>query len=539
MERYYITNKIGEGGFGECYLIETKKEVLKQERLVAKVVNMSGMNDAEKEKSIQEIKILNVIHHSNLVSLVESYATKNLLCIIMELGEYGSLEGEIEARSKGERKDNNYFAEDEIMFIFLQILLGVGYLHENNIVHCDIKTSNVILFSNGIVKLSDFGVSNVISSKSDLESTQAVSGPGIQGSIYYLAPEIYLNMAPDKRSDYWSIGCLLLELCSLEKLFRRFTVDELVIFSVNNQAKFSKEVKSHSETFGVDKRYSKELNKIIFGLLNPNPDDRVTINHLLNSNEYVLNYIQRFLNTINAKKWTQFLYINQINNWKRMDFGKNGKVDILKLPFWVRNPVDVESQDSRFFFKQDLDEWFKSQEKLLHNYSESKSSLIPERNIKSHGKEDESTKNKYKEIIEYFNQKEKRKDIQNQTKLSRRDILLQLETTVEFFVTQLSAINSKKVTTEEIIRRNLANKLTGSRLKAPLSRKDTLKGSQKLKSTSLIRKTNSNSSLKRELRNKYDKEREQLREIMRKGRAEAKIKNRNNFSVQGDFDTSS
>ncbi|OII73647.1 protein kinase [Cryptosporidium ubiquitum] len=524
MDKYYVTNHIGEGGFGECYLIETKKGELKQEKLVAKVVNMSRMTEIEKKKSIQEIKILNIINHINLIKLVESYTTKNLLCIIMELGEYGSLDGEIEARKKG-GKDNICFAEDEILFIFLQIVLGVKYLHDNNIIHCDIKSNNVILFSNGMVKLSDFGISNILSSnKDEFNKSERFSNLLIQGSIYYLAPEIYSNMQHDKKSDYWSIGCLLLELCSLERVFRKYSMQEMIIFSVKNEDQFKKEVNNHIEMYGVNKRYSQDLVNIIKGLLNPNPEERLNIDKLFQSNKYILNFINMFLNTCKHKHWNQFNSIcKELSTYTTQFTNERDKVDILKHPFWIKQDVDTENKNSKFFLKQSLDEWFKSQEVLTyHNFSKSKSSIIS--NQSSNNKDSETNPNKYKEIIDYFRQKEKNK--QNGRRLSRKEILLQLETTVEFFVTQLSAFNSKKVTTEEIIKRNLASKLfdNNGTKKSTNSIRNSCKqrNSQKLPST--INKTNSNASLRKNLRVKYDKEREQLREIMRKGRAEAKLK---------------
>ncbi|KAK9170903.1 Protein kinase domain protein [Cryptosporidium meleagridis] len=524
MDKYYVTNQIGEGGFGECYLIETKKGELIQEKFVAKVVNMSRMTEIEKSNSIQEIKILNIVNHTNLVKLVESYTTKNLLCIIMELGEYGSLDGEIEARRK-EGKDNIYFTEDEVLFIFLQILLGVKYLHDNDIVHCDIKSNNTILFSNGMVKLSDFGISNILSpNKDEFNESESLSNPLVQGSIYYLAPEIYSNMQHDKKTDCWSIGCLLLELCSLEKVFRKYSMQEMLIFSIRNKDQFKKEINNHIETYGVNKRYSQQLVNIIKDLLNPNPQERPNIQEIFQSNAHILNFITSFLNTCIHKHWSQFNSIcKELSTYNYNSVNKGNHINISRIPFWIKQDVDTENTGSKFFLKQSLDEWFKNQEIFACNsYSRSKSLMIS--NQSSNEKNCETGQGKYQEIINYFSNKEKNK--QNKRPLSRKEILLQLETTVEFFVTQLSAINSKKVTTEEIIKRNLANKLrdSNSTKKSTITKNSCKQSkiSQKLPST--INRTNSNASLRKNLRIKYDKEREQLREIMRKGRAEAKFK---------------
>lgn len=530
MEKYYVTNRIGEGGFGECYLIETKKGEPRHERLVAKVVNMSGMSEVEKKKSIQEIKILNIINHVNLVKLVESYTTRNLLCIIMELGGYGSLDGEIEARKKGGKDGSIYFSEDEVLFILVQVLLGVKHLHENSIIHCDIKPSNVILFSNGVVKLSDFGISNILSpnKEGEFDASESLSNPLIQGSIYYLAPEMYSNMGHDKKSDYWSIGCLLLELCSLEKVFRKYSMQEMVIFSIRNEDKFRREVDHHIEVHGVNKRYSNDLVDVIKGLLDPNPEARLGIEELIGSSRYISNFVSAFLSTCNYRHWDQFgaIYHELSAAHASIPAVKDHiHVDILKHPFWIKLDVDDENKGSKFFLKQSLDEWFKSQEMLaFKGYTKSKSSVLSSQ--LSNNQKNEASQSKYKEIIDYFSKKDK--SMQSERRLSRKEILLQLETTVEFFVTQLSALNSKKVTTEEIIKRNLASKFrdnqNGRKSVGAIRRSSCrqLKTPQKLPPT--INRTKSSASLRKDLRIKYDREREQLREIMKKGRAEAKLR---------------
>ncbi|KAJ1605213.1 protein kinase [Cryptosporidium canis] len=483
------------------------------------------MSEVERKKSIQEIKILNIISHLNLVRLVESYATNNLLCIIMELGEYGSLDGEIEARRKGGR-NNIYFAEDEILFILIQVLLGVKHLHDNNIIHCDIKPSNVLLFSNGVVKLSDFGVSSILSSnKGEQGASESISDPLIQGSIYYLAPEIYSDMDHDRRCDLWSIGCLLLELCSLERVFRKHSIQEMIILSLRNGDQFKKEVCNHIETHGVNKRYSKYLVDIIKSLLDPNPEERLSIEELIGSSGYISRFINMFLNTCSYKNWSQFNTICQeLMIYVSIPANDKGRIDIIKHPFWIKQDVDNEHKGSKFFLKQSLDEWFKNQEMLASSdYLWSKSSM--QSNQLSDGQTGETGQNTYRDIIDYFSKKEKSRP--GGRRLSRKEILLQLETTVEFFVTQLSALNSKKVTTEEIIKRNLGNKLRDSQkgrnptMVARTPRKEQTKSSQK---PPTVNKARSNPSIRKDLRIKYDMEREQLREIMRRGRAEAKLK---------------
>ena len=82
------------------------------------------------------------------------------------------------------------------------------YIHDLKILHRDLKTSNMFLTSNGTIKIGDFGISKV------LEET-AQNAETVVGTPYYLSPEICQNKPYSFKSDVWSIGCILYELCTL------------------------------------------------------------------------------------------------------------------------------------------------------------------------------------------------------------------------------------------------------------------------------------------------------------------------------------
>jgi len=95
---------------------------------------------------------------------------------------------------------------------FVQMCLALEYIHRRKVLHRDIKSSNVFLTSNNTVKLGDFGISKVLDSTNDIALT-------VQGTPYYMSPEVCQSKGYSYKSDVWSLGCILYELCTLKHAF--------------------------------------------------------------------------------------------------------------------------------------------------------------------------------------------------------------------------------------------------------------------------------------------------------------------------------
>jgi NIMA (never in mitosis gene a)-related kinase len=104
--------------------------------------------------------------------------------------------------------------------------LALKHVHERKIIHRDIKTQNVFMMANGMAKLGDFGVARVMSNTKDMAAT-------VIGTPYYLSPEIVQSNTYDFKTDMWSMGVLLYEMCMLKPPFNGENLHTLAIQIVN------------------------------------------------------------------------------------------------------------------------------------------------------------------------------------------------------------------------------------------------------------------------------------------------------------------
>ncbi len=174
-----------------------------------KKVLISKLNQKEKDNAINEIRILASIKNQNIISYKEAFYDEksSFLCIVMEYADDCDLESKINQKIKS----NTFFTQNEVINIFVQIINGLKVLHEKKIIHRDLKSANIFLTKNGIVKIGDLNVSKVL--KMGLGYTQT-------GTPYYAAPEVWKDMPYDFKADIWNLGCILYEMTCLKPPFR-------------------------------------------------------------------------------------------------------------------------------------------------------------------------------------------------------------------------------------------------------------------------------------------------------------------------------
>ena len=194
---------LGRGSYGNVYLVKNlSNSDSKLYALKTSINNTNGRTSYE-----NEIKLLQLIKHKNIISIIEFYKTRCKLNIIMEYAENGNLEDKIAFHKKKRIK----FTDSEIKKIIMSTTTGIGHLHKNNIIHRDIKPSNILITKSFQIKIADFGVSR-------LKENNKMVRTAI-GTPYYMAPEMLIGRGYSYEVDYWALGCIFYELVTLTRPF--------------------------------------------------------------------------------------------------------------------------------------------------------------------------------------------------------------------------------------------------------------------------------------------------------------------------------
>jgi len=205
---------LGRGTFGVCYSATNDltggRMAVKQFEFVPR--RAEGLDDADAERErfmtslVNEIRILTKLDHPNIVHYFHCERTDSGVNLFMELCE-GSLHDVIK---KHRTRDRNALYHRVLPVIVQQTLNAVAYLHNLNIIHRDLKPQN-ILTKGDRVKLTDFGTAHQVSQDETLHDTQ--------GTLRFMAPEVYRAESYNWSCDVWSIGCIICEMLDVRVPF--------------------------------------------------------------------------------------------------------------------------------------------------------------------------------------------------------------------------------------------------------------------------------------------------------------------------------
>ncbi|SOV01322.1 related to MAPKK kinase [Ustilago sp. UG-2017a] len=189
---YQLGDCLGRGAFGSVY---RGLNWMNGETVAVKQIQLGNIPKAELGEIMSEIDLLKNLNHPNIVKYKGSEKTKDYLYIILEYCENGSLHNICKRFGK--------FPEGLVSVYISQVLQGLIYLHDQGVIHRDIKGANILTTKDGSVKLADFGVAT---------KTGAMTDCAVVGSPYWMAPEVIDQSGATTASDIWSVGCVVVEL---------------------------------------------------------------------------------------------------------------------------------------------------------------------------------------------------------------------------------------------------------------------------------------------------------------------------------------
>ncbi|XP_054371625.1 STE20-like serine/threonine-protein kinase isoform X2 [Molothrus ater] len=256
-EFWEIIGELGDGAFGKVFKAQNKEtKVL----AAAKVIDTKS--EEELEDYMVEIDILASCDHANIVKLLDAFYYENNLWILIEFCAGGAVDA---VMLELERP----LTEPQIKVVCRQTLEALNYLHENKIIHRDLKAGNILFTLDGDIKLADFGVS--------AKNTRTIQRrDSFIGTPYWMAPEVVMcetskDRPYDYKADIWSLGITLIEMAQIEPPHHELNPMRVLL----------KIAKSDPPTLAQPSKWSSDFKDFLKKCLEKNVDARWSASQLL------------------------------------------------------------------------------------------------------------------------------------------------------------------------------------------------------------------------------------------------------------------
>lgn len=297
LSNYSIEKQIGSGSFGQIYLAiknepknENNQNILKKingqdgkngnstqfNYTILKKINLSLLTtEEEKASAWHEVEILKLLDHPNIIKYQGAWIEDQNLWIEMEFAQEGDLH--IYITKCKEKKE--YLPEEKIWKWFVQLCLALKHCHDKNILHRDIKTQNIFICDDDTIKLGDFGISKILSTSTMFAQTQI-------GSPFSMSPEVCEDKPYNQKSDIWSLGCVLYEMCTLNHAFDAKNLCALILRILRGKYP------------PIPDHYSDNLKDLISAMLQQKPENRPQISEIL-GHPFVQNICTKLIMDVN------------------------------------------------------------------------------------------------------------------------------------------------------------------------------------------------------------------------------------------------
>ncbi|OWZ09041.1 PLK/PLK-Unclassified protein kinase, partial [Phytophthora megakarya] len=281
--RTYVKGKfLGKGGFARCYELKCEqtgklyagKVVAKKSLVKPKAKQKSLVKPKAKQKFTSEIKIHKSLHHPQVVQFEHFFEDSENAYILLELCRNQSMSDLMRRRKR--------LSESEVRFYMRQLVEGLAYLHENLVIHRDLKLGNLFLTSEMKLKIGDFGLATRLDNPEDRKRTMC-------GTPNYIAPEILCGQRGDGHSfevDIWSTGVVMYTLLVGRPPFE--TDDVKATY---------KRIRANEYDFPETAHVSRSAQSLVRGILRSDPGARPSLEQILKhpflTNEFVPTMLPR------------------------------------------------------------------------------------------------------------------------------------------------------------------------------------------------------------------------------------------------------
>ncbi|XP_008243692.1 PREDICTED: serine/threonine-protein kinase STY8-like [Prunus mume] len=187
-----IGDRIASGSCGDLY-----RGIYLGQDVAVKILRSEHLNDALEDEFAQEVAILRKVHHRNVVCFIGACTKSPHLCIVTEYMPGGSLYDYL-------HKNHNVLKLSELLKFAIDVCKGMEYLHHKNIIHRDLKTANLLMDTNNVVKVADFGVARFQNQEGVMTAET--------GTYRWMAPEVINHQPYDQKADVFSFAIVLWEL---------------------------------------------------------------------------------------------------------------------------------------------------------------------------------------------------------------------------------------------------------------------------------------------------------------------------------------